>query len=78
MTKILCVIVAIGDAYKEMGKIAASSFSHFHPEVEVELITEVDQFFNEVNLFKTHSWGIVKYAIAAKLANNKKRKRLLC
>lgn len=76
--KSACVILSLGERYKKLSNVAASSFAKYNPEVELYLVDE-----EELKKYKTSEFigkvsvGILKYQIAYEIMNTKKYKKMI-
>jgi len=69
--KIGCLIYAVGDRYEKLAQCALRSFTEFHPDIEMNLITrktisEYDVSKNFDDIYYSHH-GIFRYAIALEI-----------
>lgn len=76
--RIACLILATGKNYQKLGKVAADSFSKWHPDIDLYFINDENEkeFFSykNKNLF---SVGIYKYVLAAEIMKLKKYNKII-
>jgi len=74
--KIGCLIISIGDEYRQLSHCAVRSFKKFHPNVDMHYIDETNIESFEVNkhcpsYIRSH-YGIFRFAIAAEIMGKQK------
>ena len=76
--RIACLILATGKNYQKLGKVAADSFSKWHPDVDLYFINDENEkeFFSYKNK-NSFSVGIYKYVLAAEIMKLKKYNKII-
>ena len=79
--KVACVILSIGDEYRQMGECARRSFEKFHPDVDMHLIDETNinsfEVSKHIPLEVRNHFAIFRFAIAAEIMGKNKYDKVI-
>jgi len=76
--KTACLILASGDKYQKIGKVAADSFKKWHPDVDLYFINnENEKDYFSYDVIKVVGLGIFKFVHAAEIMKLKKYDKII-